>query len=172
MVLFQLLERCELTNRRGPAAQRATSLLASKRKGLELMSADASEASPMRQTMILGPCVLFSMSLRLVVGAGSGDAAATPPDPLGVLPQGLVVRGSRPPHDAIDASRARLLHALAPAAARSRWTDKEGATSRTHTLRAAQLLGNEAQRALGRNLPHAFPTELFAGRPRRRRRHH
>ena len=33
----------------------------------------------MRQTMVLGLCVLFSMSLRLVVGAGPRDAAATAP---------------------------------------------------------------------------------------------
>ena len=66
----------------------------------------------MRQTMILGLCVLFSMSLRLVVGAGSGAAAATPPQSPGPLPRGLAVRGSRTPLDAIDASRACLVHAL------------------------------------------------------------
>ena len=35
----------------------------------------------MRQTMTLGPCVLFSMSLRLVVGGDAGTRPRRPPIP-------------------------------------------------------------------------------------------
>ena len=116
----------------------------------------------MRQTMILGLCVLFSMSLRLVVGAGPRGRDRDGPLVPCVSREGSWPEGVAPPSTPSTRRALASFTPWAPAAARSRWTDKEGATSRTHTLRAAQLLGNEAQRALGGHLPHAFPTELFA----------